>query len=214
MAVWPKRILMVSATIAAVFIWWKSPLSQIVIDALNLLTPLRIGRTVDYTDLAALCMLAACPYLSSGAERYSLFSQRARNALRIPLFAAVTFAIMGTSVVPIRNNYAVRNTSSSQAFKRDKIAEAIAEVMKQEGLECVECSMPLERAQYSGRGLLASYTFGEGDAVDFQVEAWPNGIFFGASGKEKADALREKLKSALAKRFNGLEYVEPLKAGR
>ncbi len=208
MTIWPTRILMVSALIAACFIWWKGPLSQMAIDVLNRLMPLRIGRTADYTDLIALCMLAVCPHLSSHAERYSLFSQRTRTTLRFPLLAAVIFAITGTSYIPTRDIYSVRNTSSSVAFHRDQVAEAIAEVMKQEGLECVECSRPLETAKYAARNLLASYTFSERDAVLFQVDAW------GAGGTEKADALRKKLKSLLAKRFNGLEYVEPLNPGR
>jgi hypothetical protein len=35
---------------------------------------------------------------------------------------------------------------------------------------------------------------------------------FGASGAEKAEALRKKLKALLAERFSGLEYVEPLQS--
>ncbi|MTW11341.1 hypothetical protein GM658_12120 [Pseudoduganella eburnea] len=214
MSIWPKRLLTVSFVIAAGFIWWKAPLSQIAIDALNRLMPGRIGRTVDYTDLVALCVLAVCPHLSSCAERYSLFSQSTQTTLRLPLFCAAIFAITGTSYIPTRDAYSMRKTSSSVAFHRDQVADAIAQVMKQEGLECMDCSRPLETAKYSGRGLLARYTFSEQNAVLFQVEAWPDGLNFGASGKDKADALREKLKSLMAKRFNGLEYVEPLNPER
>ena len=58
-----------------------------------------------------------------------------------------------------------------------------------------------------------TYSFQGKKAVTFNIEAYPNGIFFGTSGLEKADALRTSLKRALAERFKGLEYIEQLNAG-
>ncbi len=47
----PRRAASVCAATGALFVWWKSPLSQPVVDALGL------SRVVDWTDLAALIVL-------------------------------------------------------------------------------------------------------------------------------------------------------------
>lgn len=212
MTIWPSHVFRAAAIIAAGFIWWKGPLSQTAIDGFNRLAPFSIGRTVDYTDLIALCMLAVCPHFSACADRYSCLSQRVRHAVRIPLFATVTFAIMGTSFIPTRETYSVRSTASSVALERRKFADAIAEVMRNRGLECRDCANPAESAEYAGNGMVVTYRFSQTDAVFFEISAYPNGILFGASGAEKAEALRKKLKALLAERFSGLEYVEPLQS--
>lgn len=209
-AIWPKRTYAIRVAVVAGFIWWKGPLSQVAIDAINRMTPFHVGRTVDYTDLVALCVLAVCPHFSSCANQYSFFSHKARGALRVPLFAAIAFSIMGTSTVPVRDTYSIRRTAASIALERNKVAEAIDDVMKNEGLVCRDCSRLTQGATYTGNGLNVSYSFKDGDVVFFEIYAWPGGMFFGPSGTEKADILRRKLKTLLGERFSGLEYVEPL----
>src|SRR5947209_10823033 len=47
----------VHLTTAIAFVLWKSPLSDIVIQAWNATMPFRIARVVDYSDLVALSVL-------------------------------------------------------------------------------------------------------------------------------------------------------------
>lgn len=54
------------------------------------------------------------------------------------------------------------------------------------------------------------YIFTGAKSLSFQVLAFPGGLFFGASGQEKADRLRNDLKSHLASSYENLEYVEQL----
>lgn len=55
-----------------------------------------------------------------------------------------------------------------------------------------------------------SYDFIDGDTVSFKIWAVPTALFIGASGYEKADALRNSLKGEFSARFRDIEYVEPL----
>lgn len=53
----PKRRLEIYFLTGFFFIFWKSPFSQSLIDSINNFGILRIGRTIDYTDLVALLIL-------------------------------------------------------------------------------------------------------------------------------------------------------------
>jgi len=213
-AAFPRRALALSIAISAVFLWWKCPLSQSTIELVDTIAPFRIGRTVDYTDLMALSVLPICAHVVNCVDRYSLWNDRLRRVVTIPVVAITALAVMGTSIIPTREAYTIRPSSAEVALQREKVAEAIAEVMQKHGLECQDCARPSESAKYSARGLTLSYAFQGSSAVSFEMEAWPNALFIGTTGSEKASALRSALKAMLAERFTGLEYVEPLKSHR
>jgi hypothetical protein len=210
-AIWPKRVVLVVMTIATAFFWWKSPLSGKAIEWVNIMLPFHLGRTIDYTDIVALCVLPFCPHLVNYADKYPLIDGGVGRALRIPLATVTAFAIMGTSAMPTRDAYSVRDTSPSTLLQQDRIIETIAEVMKQHGLRCSNQTKSTERVTCSGYGMVASYAVQGADAVSFNIYAFPDGLLFGSSRRTKTDALRAALKSALAERFSGLEYIEPSK---
>lgn len=56
----------------AVFVYWKLPISQNVIDLYNRITPFGITRSVDYSDLFALCVLPFSEYVMRHPEKFSL----------------------------------------------------------------------------------------------------------------------------------------------
>ena len=213
LAVWPNHVRGVFLVLSVFFLWWKSSLSQPVIDFINALAPLRIGRTVDYTDLVALAIVPVCRHVVLHDRRYALPWPDVRRVLLLPLIGATVFGTAATSFVPTRQDYLVRTTDSAEGLRREQIAEAIASVAQKRGLVCRECSSRSERAVYEGNGVMLTYRFPSPGAVSFAIEAYPNGLFFGKSGEDKADALRAALKAVLAERFRGLEYVEPLSSG-
>jgi hypothetical protein len=91
----PSRTGMALGGIAAVFIFWKSPLSQPLIDGWNAVGPFMIARVVDWTDLVA---LAALPVSL-------LYARRARwttpsRVIQAALVAVTALAIGATSKVP------------------------------------------------------------------------------------------------------------------
>ena len=77
------------------FAWWKSPLSQPLIELWNARIPLQLARTVDYSDLLALLELPAiAAYVRRGPV------QPASPYLKTPLAACALAAMMGTSKMP------------------------------------------------------------------------------------------------------------------
>jgi hypothetical protein len=84
---------------ALLFVFWKSPFSQPVIDAWNNLAMLRIGRVVDYTDLFALVILPISFF-------YKNFHTIIRNKLALSIvLVMIVFAFSATQYRKPPYNY-------------------------------------------------------------------------------------------------------------
>ena len=84
---------------AVFFTWWKSPLSQGVIDAWNTLGTYPIGRVVDYTDLLALFLLPISYLVLQRAATQSPPKPGPRLALaRFAVLPLCLFFLIATSV--------------------------------------------------------------------------------------------------------------------
>src|SRR5438128_688958 len=46
-ALWPRHVWTIGCAVAALFVWWKSPLSQPALDMMNGFAPWHVSRTVD-----------------------------------------------------------------------------------------------------------------------------------------------------------------------
>ena len=53
-AILPRSKVALALLLTVAFAYWKSPLSEPLLDGLNSLITMRIGGVVDYTDLVAL----------------------------------------------------------------------------------------------------------------------------------------------------------------
>jgi len=211
LALCPRRPGAVYTGMAVAFAWWKSPLSQPLLDAANTLLPVTLGRTVDYTDLLALCVMPLCRKVAASPDGYAMPWPQARRLLVVPLVALTLFGLMATAVLPLtRQDYVIRRTDPAAELARASVAEVVAEVAKKHGLACKECSDTSTTATYSGDGLSLSYTFPAANAIQFTVQASTGTPFISPSGGDKADRLRADLKTTLAIRFRGLEYIEKL----
>lgn len=201
----------VYACVAAVFAWWKSPLSQPFLDAANSVLPVAIGRTVDYTDLLALAVMPLCRPVVTNPHTFAIPGQRVRRLLVAPLAALTLFGVMASSVLPLtRQDYVIRRADPAAELSPGSVAEVVAEVARKHGLACKECSDTKTAATYSGDGLSLSYTFPAANAIAFTVQASTGTPLISPSGGEKAERLRTDLKTLLAIRFRGLEYIEKL----
>src|SRR6187551_3851662 len=67
-----RHALLVYVGITIFFIWWKTPLSQSIIDLLNQSLDLSFNRTVDYTDLLAIPFIFATGLLKPPTYNFSL----------------------------------------------------------------------------------------------------------------------------------------------
>jgi hypothetical protein len=205
----PKAKVSVALLLGLMFAYWKSAYSAPLINLLNEFLPLRLARTVDLSDLFALIVLPLARRVALAPARYAIRPNWVVQSMRIPLFCALCFGVMGTSVIQLRQDYSVRFTGAGQ-FVPAAMADAIAQVAKARGLECTQCGRLEESGEYSARGLTLMYRIEPSRGVQFTVFSMPTALFFGASAYERADSLRNTLKRALSERFRGLEYVESL----
>ena len=67
-----RHRLLIYIGITIFFIWWKSPLSQSLIDLLNQSLDLSFNRTIDHTDLVAIPFIYAAGLLKPPAYNFSL----------------------------------------------------------------------------------------------------------------------------------------------
>ena len=91
----PSRSTRALGGVGALFIFWKSPLSQPLIDAWNGVGPFTIVRVVDWTDLLALPVLPLALLYSRSA--FSVVPVRITQAA---MLAVTALAIMATSKYP------------------------------------------------------------------------------------------------------------------
>lgn len=95
-------------TTAALFTWWKLPISQPLIDAWNAWAPVGVGRTIDPTDLIALTAVPLAYWYCARPRR-----QVPAPALRFAIAPVAVFAFAATtmiSVQPYERTYVFRTS--------------------------------------------------------------------------------------------------------
>lgn len=212
-AAWPQRPVRIGVALALGFACWKSPLSQPLIDALNLHLPVRVGRVIDMTDLVALCVIPSCHAVASDPMRHAIPGTAMRRVLVMPVMVLTTLGLMGTSVIPVRHQYEIRTLGTTSDFDRKAVAATIAEVARLHGLSCEDCTDPTAQAFYRGKDTWLRYRFVGERAIAFDASAWPSSVFSSYStAREKAERLRGDVKFRLARDHGNLEYFERLES--
>lgn len=104
-ALLPRRRLWIYIVTAFGFTFWKTPFANGFIESWNLYIPAHIGRTIDYGDLVALCVLPLS-YLYAGVARQRRVSlQRLQNAATVGSVLFSLFAFTATQLVRDRTVY-------------------------------------------------------------------------------------------------------------
>lgn len=218
LAAWPRRKNIIYVCIALVFLWWKSPLSESLIQFVNAHGPYHIGRVVDYTDLMALAVMPFCRnILDKNTGSCIVNRESIRNIIAVPIAAMTILVMMATSAIPTHEEFAIQTINRSSELKTDEVAERIRKLTVERGMQCQDCSHPLESAIFGWHsGILLKYSFIDKKRVRFDIESYPECLvcFRGKSGRERADELRNSIKSMFEDNFQDLEYVEPLNRGR
>ena len=205
LAACPRR-LPVFALVAVGFAFWKSPLSQPLIDAMNAYLPFPTARTIDYTDLLALLIMPLYACVAADAGKFRVLTRGSR-LLWPPVAVATAFALMATSVPRLMEVYQVRQADPAAELNRTVMASAVAEVAADFDLVCADCVDPLKQARFDGKGLYLSYSYPDARTIDFEVESYPSSVFVRGTVK-KATKLKAALKKRLSRVYTNLEYVE------
>jgi hypothetical protein len=204
----PRRAALAGSAIAALFLWWKSPASDGFIEAVRH-AGFAFGRVVDYSDLAALVMLLPAAHVASHPTRFRLGGERLRRVIAIPIACLATFAVMGTSIVPPRDTFRIRDAGDAATFDAELAAGIVKRVAEGRSLACVECRQPASRARYQGNDTTIEYEIRGGREIAFTVSVFP-GLFFPSNAEGKFDAIKADLKREFTGTGMSLEFIEPL----
>jgi hypothetical protein len=186
--------------ISAFFVYWKSTHSQPLVSYLAELLPLGIGRTPDYTDLAAL------PVVWIVAFYVPRLSVRPAGAWAKCCVAGISvFALTATSYLP---QYAIREAGDiptahlrGEQAPRD-LESAVDRIAMRHGLKCDVCDSISEGRVYkspkTSLSLLARFDQGNSKVL-YEVRTYDVGR--GESGPQQVDAVRAELLEELRKAF-------------
>jgi hypothetical protein len=140
----PKHIAKVFFSVTLLFIWWKSPASQNVINLFNSIGFSPINRVVDYTDLAALTMLPLAKAVFDRQLKFTLKIQKLEKTFSRAILLLSWFAISASTCINpdqiYRNEY------------RNRIYAKVKQVAK------IEHLIEIERKEFSR---LTPFTDGE-----------------------------------------------------
>jgi hypothetical protein len=92
-AFFPKKSKILYVAVAVFFIFWKSPLSESLIDGINTLTFLHYKRVIDWTDLIALSILPIAYFYQFQSTKFRL--------IKVPIIVPVllaSFLFVATSI--------------------------------------------------------------------------------------------------------------------
>ncbi len=208
-SLWRERRVAIAIGVSAAFTLWKSPLAQGAIDAVNTLLPFSIGRTVDYTDLAALPVVWLC---CAYAPRLPLIPMRPLYVGLVAGVSLVAFTATSAYMPPFRSEretarIAPPNYAAEVSEREAGIQRMLDDLTKSHGMHCALCE-PLsmgrvyeseEKGNYGP--VLTLYAFYDSArAVLLYETRWDS-----RRGVEQGEALRAELKAKLHAQFPFVE---------
>ncbi len=160
-ACFPKRNALINYSTAFIFILWKSPYSQLLIDYWNSLNILVVERVVDYTDLLALTILPVAKIHFTNLGGY-----HSKRILAIPIAYLSLFAILGTSVP---RTFLARQIqfSTSRPPPLEMIQSGITEVASRFKLTCSRCEQNQPYRSYTGQSFWLETSFDSENMILF-----------------------------------------------
>lgn len=198
----------ISWTIVTLFVFWKSSLSQPLIEAFNRFTPINVDRVVDYTDVLALVMVPLANYVFDHHSQFRITFRRIA-ALRIPVIIATVLAITGTSVITPHHRYVIRKETPDQEIDREKALSLIGAVAQRYDLVCAtRCDPSDNEGAFSDKEITLRYAFLDNNrGVTFDITGQPSGVIFGKGSWDEMESIKIQLQDALGREFDGMEFV-------
>lgn len=137
-AIWPARSQGIALSVCLGFVYWKSSWSQPLIDFMNAVSPVRFGRTVDYTDLIA---LPAVGVVSVSVARMRTWPVRRWLLNAFAALSVLAFAATSSIGPTIRESADIPVSRDAAAFGRleDDLQALLDNVAARHGLRCEVC---------------------------------------------------------------------------
>jgi hypothetical protein len=180
--------------IAGAFAFWKTAYASPLIEWLNTISPLTVGRTVDLTDWVALPMVPLALWAAPRLRPWPL-----PRLLQVSLAILAPIAFTATSAT----SYMVRSTMDlpSTAIADEAAVQGLLdEVTDRHGLRCRVCEPIAEGRIYTGGG------FGDASNLVVNFDGENRELFFATSGyardgRRGALALAADIRTEAAERF-------------
>jgi hypothetical protein len=206
---WPRQSRRAAWAIALAFTFWKTPYAEPLIGALNAVSPVALGRTVDLWDFVALPMIPLAAWAAPRMKPWPL-----PRALQVLLAVLAPLAFAATSRLP----YAVRgalDVGATAEVDEAALQSLVDEVAADHRLVCSVCD-PLAQGRVYG----ARPSGGERASLVVSFDDERETLFFATTGYEREGrrgvlALSESLRAAMQERFLGtatIEFTEGLDA--
>ena len=207
----PRWRLASAVTIVLLFCWWKSPLSQPLIDAVNSVAPVRIGRVVDYWDLTAFAIMPlALIAVRRAVARTDRSRRRAMTA--VPVAIVALLAMTGTSVLTPTSAFRIRGTDADHVVDEGEVTAVVKRVAQSYGAECESDETMTAAMDCRSRDIWILYLFDETtSSAQFLVQVQrQKGFLLPEPDYQLMDRVMHDLKREFARMAPKLEYVEAL----
>ena len=173
---WPRRRLVTSATIVVLFIVWKSPLSQPLIDAINALAPVRFARVVDYWDLLAFSMMPLALLAIPNIHKRS--PSRRQTIASVPIALVAMFAVTASSVYMPTRAFRIQNPDAEKDLDPERLAARIERIAGDYDATCSPEALEIPNLFCVGDDLHILYLFDESTGTaQFQVTIYRGASF-------------------------------------
>jgi hypothetical protein len=192
------HIARVALALAILFAGWKSPLATPFIEVVNAHSPVRIGRTIDYTDLTALAVLPLAVRL------YGLRTPWPWDFLKYPVAALALLAVMATSSIP--PSYKARFDLQDREPAGARVYAQVDKFFAERGARCVACAEDAAYREYldTRERLTARLNY---DTVEHRLFVL---VLAGVEQKESADKLQAQLMEVLRPRFENVTVIREM----
>lgn len=207
-AIWPSLRWHLATIISVSFVVWKSPCSQPVIDLINRVLPIHVGRTPDYSDCVALpAVWLVCLFIPR------LRSWPVRRSLQTMMAVLSLFLFTATSSFPTHQaaKVAFIPAAGDRTIVEKQLQGLFDAIASQHGLRCTVCDSLSSGRLYAKSGI-DPYHF----SLVANYDAHERTLFFSvrSAGSEasrmagEVDLLKTEIENQLRSLFPDLKVQE------
>ena len=206
--IWPNHRMKTTISVVGLFLFWKSPFSQPLLDLINVISPFTYARVVDYTDLIAFSVIPLAHYVFDNRNKF-VFKQNVTEYLKVSAAVFAMLAITATSVYHPYETYQIRKVEAQEAINVAKAIEVINQSVKRYGLLCESCDPNAEDGLFKSEEVILYYKILPNlRGMEFEITAYSGAVFvnFGETPQEKMNKIKRALQRSLGKEFENMEF--------
>jgi len=208
-AVFPRSNLRALTGLAVVFAFWKSPLSEPFIVAVQDLGIDWFGRIVDYSDLIALAVLPVAACMKDDSPRQAGHVKVFRKTAAIPMLGITAIAVAGTSYVPYTYNFTIRTSRVTKNLDVAAAAAIVQEIAEREKLACVACDHSKDGVVFHDPWIRLAYVIENGRTMKFTISGRTKNTNY-SDTDDRIRKMIEELKWNMGHQLTDLEFISRL----